>query len=92
MLCLPYPNYHDNSVFQSLLLEAHSAQAKYLFQQDKFYDVSYDIGDKSIQCSRKVDALKIWTKWKSKGDSGMAAGIDHLFECSRYVNFLHSSL
>ena len=43
-----------------LLAEAHSAKARYLFQQDKAYDVSYDTGDKSIQCGRKVDSLKLW--------------------------------
>jgi len=54
-----------------------------LFQQDKFYDVSYDTGDKSVQCGRKVDALKVWTLWKAKGDTGMAADIDNLFTCSK---------
>ena len=32
----------------------------YIFPQDKFYDVSYDTGDKSVQCGRKVDAFKLW--------------------------------
>lgn len=32
-----------------LLSHCNSAAATYLFQQDKFYDVSYDTGDKSIQ-------------------------------------------
>lgn len=39
---------------KGLLHEANSAAAQYLFQQDKFYDVSYDTGDKSVQCGRKV--------------------------------------
>lgn len=39
---------------KGLLHEANSAAAKYLFQQDKFYDISYDTGDKSMQCGRKV--------------------------------------
>lgn len=39
---------------KGLLHEANAAAAQYLFQQDKFYDVSYDTGDKSIQCGRKV--------------------------------------
>uniref|UniRef100_A0A8C5DFL9 Uncharacterized protein n=1 Tax=Gouania willdenowi TaxID=441366 RepID=A0A8C5DFL9_GOUWI len=34
----------------SLLQDCHSSRASYLFQQDKFYDVSYDTGDKSVQC------------------------------------------
>lgn len=37
-----------------LLHKCNSASASYLFQQDKFYDISYDTGDKSIQCGRKV--------------------------------------
>ena len=45
---------------QGLLHQCNSASATYLFQQDKFYDVSYDTGDKSVQCGRKVDAFKFW--------------------------------
>ena len=44
-------------VLQGLLQECHSAKARYLFQQDKCYDVSYDTGDKSLQCGRRVSAM-----------------------------------
>lgn len=47
-----------------LLKACNSASASYLFQQDKFYDVSFDTGDKSFQCGRKVDAFKLWLMWK----------------------------
>lgn len=70
---------------QNLLPSCHSANAAYLFQQDKFYDVSYDTGDKSIQCGRKNDSLKLWLMWKAKGDEGYEKDIDNLFDCSRYV-------
>ncbi|CAB1343458.1 unnamed protein product [Coregonus sp. 'balchen'] len=50
-----------------LLKRCHSADATYLFQQDKFYDMSLDTGDKSIQCGRKVDCLKLWLMWKAVG-------------------------
>ena len=30
------------------------------------YDISYDTGDKSIQCGRVNDALKFWLMWKAK--------------------------
>jgi hypothetical protein len=40
--------------------------AKYLFQQDKFYDVNYDTGDKTIQCGRHVDVFKLWLMWRAK--------------------------
>lgn len=39
---------------KNLLHEVNCAGATYLFQQDKFYDVSWDTGDKSVQCGRKV--------------------------------------
>jgi len=42
------------------MADAHSANAKYLFQQDKIYDTTYDTGDKSIQCGRKIDAFRFW--------------------------------
>ena len=73
------------NIFQTILADCHSAQAKYLFQQDKFYDVSYDTGDKSIQCGRKVDVLKIWMMWKAKGDLQFEADINNIMDCSRLV-------
>lgn len=54
----------------------NSSHADYLFQQDKFYDVSYDTGDKSIQCGRKVDVFKFWLMMKSHGESEISHLID----------------
>lgn len=70
---------------KDVLKQCNSACASYLFQQDKFYDVSYDTGDMSIQCSRKVDVLKLWMLWKAKGDTGFEKDIDNAFHCSRYL-------
>ena len=70
--------------------ECHSANATYLFQQDKHYDTSYDTGDMSIQCGRKIDVLKLWLLWKARGDSGMEAAIDSLFSLSRYLSTIYS--
>ncbi|XP_012252740.2 cysteine sulfinic acid decarboxylase [Athalia rosae] len=66
------------------LHRANSAAARYLFQQDKFYDVSWDTGDKSVQCGRKVDALKLWLMWKARGTSGLRRSIDHAMAVSKY--------
>ncbi|XP_067095464.1 cysteine sulfinic acid decarboxylase [Osmerus mordax] len=68
-----------------LLNKSHSASATYLFQQDKFYDMSLDTGDKSIQCGRKVDCLKLWLMWKALGSEGFAARIDKAIALARYV-------
>ena len=65
--------------------QCHSANARYLFQQDKFYDVSYDTGDKSLQCGRKVDVFKLWLMWKARGNEGFERRIDNAFENARSV-------
>uniref|UniRef100_A0A8D3CVH2 Cysteine sulfinic acid decarboxylase n=1 Tax=Scophthalmus maximus TaxID=52904 RepID=A0A8D3CVH2_SCOMX len=69
----------------NLLKQCHSANATYLFQQDKFYDVNLDIGDKSMQCSRKVDCLKLWLMWKAVGSDGLAERVDRAFIHVRYL-------
>jgi len=68
-----------------LLKQCHSGDATYLFQQDKFYDVSYDTGDKAIQCSRKVDVFKLWLMWKAEGSNGFERAMDNMFAMSRYL-------
>ncbi|RZF43142.1 hypothetical protein LSTR_LSTR012562 [Laodelphax striatellus] len=67
-----------------LLTEAHSANATYLFQKDKFYDTSFDTGDKHLQCGRRADVLKFWFMWKAKGTDGLEAHIDKLFDNATY--------
>jgi glutamate decarboxylase len=56
--------------------------ADYLFQPDKHYDVSYDTGDKVIQCGRHNDIFKLWLMWRSKGMAGYEQHVEHLFEMS----------
>ncbi|CAG9770518.1 unnamed protein product [Ceutorhynchus assimilis] len=69
---------------KNLLADAHSANASYLFQKDKFYDTQYDTGDKHIQCGRKADVLKFWFMWKAKGTKGLESHVDKVFETARY--------
>lgn len=68
-----------------LLHECNSASAFYLFQQDKFYDISYDTGDKSIQCGRKVDVFKLWLMLKARGLSGFERLIDNAMNNAKYL-------
>uniref|UniRef100_A0A5F9DIM3 Glutamate decarboxylase like 1 n=1 Tax=Oryctolagus cuniculus TaxID=9986 RepID=A0A5F9DIM3_RABIT len=68
-----------------LLKKCYSANASYLFQQDKFYDVSYDTGDKSIQCSRRPDAFKFWMIWKALGTLGLEERVNRALALSRYL-------
>ncbi|XP_038642244.1 cysteine sulfinic acid decarboxylase [Scyliorhinus canicula] len=68
-----------------LMKNCHAAYAKYLFQPDKFYNVCFDTGDKSLQCGRKVDCLKLWLMWKAIGTRGLEERIDRAFACTRYL-------
>lgn len=60
-------------------------KAEYLFQPDKLYDTSFDIGDRTIQCGRRNDVLKLWLMWKGRGDNGMEARVDKAFENAGYL-------
>lgn len=71
--------------YKGMLEDCNRYKAEYLFQQDKFYDMSYDIGDKTVQCGRKVDAMKAWLMWKALGDDGMAAAVDRAYDNARYL-------
>lgn len=68
-----------------LMSDAHCAGARYLFQQDKFYDVSFDTGDKSIQCGRKTDILKLWLAWQGLGEQGFATYVEHRFHLAQVL-------
>ena len=63
-----------------LLAQCNSASAGYLFQQDKFYDVSYDTGDKSVQCGRKVDAFQVWFMMKTMGEEYFSRAVENAFD------------
>ncbi|XP_001600163.2 cysteine sulfinic acid decarboxylase [Nasonia vitripennis] len=69
---------------KNALHEANCAGAKYLFQQDKFYDVSWDTGDKSVQCGRKTDAMKFWLMWKARGTAGLRRSVDVAMDAADY--------
>ncbi|XP_033619543.1 cysteine sulfinic acid decarboxylase isoform X3 [Fukomys damarensis] len=69
----------------NLLKRCHESQASYLFQQDKFYDVALDTGDKVVQCGRRVDCLKLWLLWKAQGGRGLEQRIDRAFALAQYL-------
>ncbi|CAD5124437.1 DgyrCDS12720 [Dimorphilus gyrociliatus] len=70
---------------KGILEKCNSLRAKYLFQQDKHYDITYDKGDKAIQCGRHNDIFKLWLMWRAKGDSGLESQIDKLMDLSLYL-------
>ena len=59
--------------------ECNHLDASYLFQSDKSYDITYDLGKKHIMCGRKNDILKLWTVWKIRGEDQFEKDIDQIF-------------
>jgi len=52
-----------------------------------FHDIDAieDLGKKSIQCGRKVDAVKLWFAWKYFGLEGYQKRIDNLIDMATYA-------
>ncbi len=63
--------------------EIQSHDADYIYHDN---DTSaYDMGPASLQCGRRVDALKLWLAWKYYGDEGYGKRIDHLLDLAEYA-------
>jgi glutamate decarboxylase len=67
-----------------LLISCNQMSADYLFQTDKCYDVTFDTGDKVIQCGRHNDIFKFWLQWRSKGMHGFEKQINRLMDLTAY--------
>jgi glutamate/tyrosine decarboxylase-like PLP-dependent enzyme len=66
------------------LLSTNSVSgADYIFHDEAFG--SHDLGPISLQCGRRVDALKLWLSWKFYGDLGYAERIDRFFELAAFA-------
>lgn len=64
---------------KGLLNEAFAVDADYLFHDT---EADYDLGQKSLQCGRRVDALKLWLAWKHEGEIGFENRIINLMRIS----------
>tara|TARA_B100001996_G_scaffold130988_1_gene99563 strand:- start:5628 stop:7040 length:1413 start_codon:yes stop_codon:yes gene_type:complete len=52
-----------------------------------FHDTNdiINLGEHSLQCGRRTDALKLWLSWKYLGDDGFEKNIDHIFDMAQYA-------
>merc|ERR1711974_458125 len=73
--------YRDSPPTQ-LLHHTNCASASYLFMKDKFYDVSFDTGDKSVQCGRKTDSFKMWLMLRARGDQWLEQSVERAHHMS----------
>lgn len=60
-----------------------ASNAEYLFHPSP--DAAYDLGDKTLQCGRKVDCLKLFLAWRYYGTNGFGERVDHAFRMSQYA-------
>jgi len=55
----------------------------YIFHENE--DDNCDLGESSIQCGRRNDALKLWLAWKFFGDVGYEKRINNLFNLVEHL-------
>ncbi len=55
---------------------------EYIFHDTSDVD---DLGKKSVQCGRRVDAVKLWFAWKYYGRDGYEKRVEHLVSLAAYT-------
>jgi glutamate/tyrosine decarboxylase-like PLP-dependent enzyme len=74
---------------EGILQKGNSTNASYLFMKDKeLYDASLDKGDKSFQCGRHIDIVKLWLYWKYHSTLGIKEQIKGVIENAKYLSKL----
>jgi len=68
-----------NKLYQAVATD----NASYIFHEHNYQE--YDLGRKSLQCGRRIDALKLWLAWKYYGKNGYAKRIERCFELADYT-------
>ena len=69
-----------------LMAICNSANADYLFHKERAsYDGSLDVGDKTLQCGRVIDIVKLWTYLKGNGWNNIAKQVEDEHRLALYV-------
>lgn len=70
---------------KGILSQACSSQGTdYVHDQENTTD-DYNPVQMSLQCSRRVDSLKLWLSWQSHGYLGYEKMVDSLFDLAQYT-------
>lgn len=64
------------------LRRAFAQDAPYLFHAER---ASENLGEMTIQCSKRADAIKLWLTLKSRGAGEIAAAIERVTDLTRYL-------
>jgi len=67
----------------SLLKNLTDLNTDYIYHDNEVQE--YNLGKQSIQCGRRVDALKVWLAWRFYGDEGYETRINQMFERANYA-------
>lgn len=87
MLTVPQQSSFIITKHMGLLQEANSMSATYLFMNDrKDYDASMlDTGDKTFQCGRKIDIVKLWLYLQANGMDRIKQDCEKMLSLSQYL-------
>jgi L-2,4-diaminobutyrate decarboxylase len=64
------------------LRRAFEADAPYLFSAERATD---NLGELTIQCSRRADAVKLWLTLQMEGTAPFAAALEHVTDVTRHL-------
>jgi L-2,4-diaminobutyrate decarboxylase len=64
------------------LRRAFEADAPYLFNAERASD---NIGEMTIQCSKRADAVKLWLTLQVSGTAPFESALDHVTDVTRYL-------
>jgi glutamate/tyrosine decarboxylase-like PLP-dependent enzyme len=64
------------------LARCNTSGAQYIFHDDQPI-AQHDMGEMSLQCGRRMDAVKLWLAWQHHGDNGYATRIDTMFDLAQ---------
>jgi L-2,4-diaminobutyrate decarboxylase len=67
------------------LRRAFEADAPYLFNAERASD---NIGEMTIQCSKRADAVKLWLTLQVSGTAPFESALDHVTDVTRYLHDL----
>lgn len=67
----------------TLLASHRGGGNNYLFHDGQ--ENTLDLGPSSLQCGRRVDALKVWLSWRAMGDEGFEKLVDSLYSRSLWM-------
>lgn len=70
--------FNDNRTLKHNLTKLNT---DYIFHEQ---EDNCDLGESSIQCGKRNDALKVWLTWKFFGDAGYEKRMDHLMDMAQY--------